>query len=260
MKKSQILALLILLATGHGIHAAWIGYNNPFDEQIFADNDLIQFRHDSILDTLQSINDPSKHGNNGGSFQQAINQKNKIGRAFLLRAVQEDNVPEQKIKNLIEFGADINQQDCTDETSLHIAVEDSKKEIIQLILAAGADVNRNDKYGYTPLHLAAMLYRNEATQLLLDADADVNRKNNLGNTPLHLVILQGPLYFHHQYNNFQSLHKMIQLLLMAGTDITIKNNDGRTARELITDQITRAIFDEVAGRPADQTNNCCSIS
>ena len=169
MKKSQALMLFLFLTTVHGMHAAWIGYNNPFNEQIFEDNNSIQFH--------------------GASFPELINRKDEYGRTFLLRAVREDNVPEQEIKNLIEFGADVNQQDEFGSTSLHWIVYLNRYKIIPLLLTAGADVNKQNNNDETPLHYVVSHNSGEATRLLLDAGAHVNQKNIYGYTPLYKAIL-----------------------------------------------------------------------
>ena len=215
MKNLQILALLILLATGvmHGAVSKeehWIGYNNPYDDQFDGE---IEFH--------------------GDSFQQAINQRDRSGDTFLLQAVYENNVPEQKIKNLIELGADVNQQDEFGRKPLNVAIWYNLDKMIQLLIAGGADINQQDKFGfgYTPLHHAAIRNADKAMIALLYAGADINQCNIFDDTALHFAAKH-------------TSREVIQLLLIAGADSTIKNNRRRTARDCIRDKTTLTIFDE----------------
>ena len=126
MKNSQLLALM-LLVTGYRMHAAlpkeehWLGYNNPFDRQILEDNDQIQFH--------------------GDSFQQAINQLDENGDTFLHRAARLNT---GRVRQLIEFGADVNLQDKLGDTPLHLAVNKDYHSMIELLIELSADVNRQN--------------------------------------------------------------------------------------------------------------------
>jgi len=51
-------------------------------------------------------------------------------------------------------GADVNAKNRAENTPLHYAAVEGRKEIAELLIAKGADVNARDKYGGTPLHYA----------------------------------------------------------------------------------------------------------
>ena len=257
MKKSQILALLILLATGHGMdavggllrvfeieklgklyeihHKNWYGMcegdsqfkcPSPFDDLIFEDNGEIQSRF---------------------SYQEWIHHKDKNGQTLLIKAIHTNDIlianSIRRAEQLIGLGADVNQKDESGSAPLHRAVrEDNTYEIVQLLLDAGADINlQGGRCGDTPLHVAARCYQNQAIQLLLDAGADVNQQNNDGNTPLHYAVRNHSFEVRNHSAEAIRNHTVeaIQLLLAAGADPRIKN---RTSRII------------------NQTNNCCSIS
>ena len=164
MKKTQILVLMILLAAGNGMDAAWIGYNNPFHEQTFEDNDSIRLR--------------------GGSFLELINHKDELGRTFLHQAVKENNL--QNVKKLIELGADVNQQNRVGFTFLHMAVIICNNELTRLLIELGADINKQNKDGDTSLHYAVM-FNNEIVSLLVAGGADITIKNKLGLTAKYFL-------------------------------------------------------------------------
>ena len=283
MKNSQILTMILLLATNHGMHASheqpaelykmehanWYGTcsskrcPNPFDDLMFEDNDQIQLH--------------------GGSCQEWVNHKNKDllmpgwddENTFLGRAVKTNNI--QEVTRLIELGADVNMQDKYGDILLHWAVYENTKEITQLLLTAGAVINKQNNYGYTPLHFAATRSLYKTIQLLLDAGADVNKQNEDGDTPLHLAVAtMDPirLLITASVNGdtttdletlIDNAQKSIKLLIESGAKLRIKNKNGKTAKELTTNkygtnQTILAIFNEAAVTPDNLINNSCSIS
>jgi hypothetical protein len=74
------------------------------------------------------------------------------------------------------------------DISINQAVFDGNIEAIKQHLAAGTDVNAKDDNGWTPLHLAAENGRKQVAELLIAKGADVNAKDDNGWTPLHLAV------------------------------------------------------------------------
>ncbi len=70
-------------------------------------------------------------------------------------------------------------------TALHVAAEEGKIGVVNLLLAAGAHLDaRADGTGQTPLHRAVAAKQVEMVQRLLDAGADVTiRDEQFGATP-----------------------------------------------------------------------------
>ena len=86
---------------------------------------------------------------------------------------------------LISTGADVNARDKSRSTPLHTAAGLGQKEIIKILLANGADIHARNRFGKTPLHDAAMNGRHDgAIQLLFDNGADINAKSIDGETPI----------------------------------------------------------------------------
>ena len=162
MKQSQILVLLLFLAIGNGIHAAlpkekhWLEYNNPYNDQLFEDNDQLQFR--------------------GDSFWQYINQEGEDRNTPLNRAIRKNDT--QKATRLIELGAEIDLQNDYGLTPLHWAVHHYNISVIRSLIEAGADVNKKSIQGNTPLHFATDRSADETIQLLVAAGADETITNN----------------------------------------------------------------------------------
>lgn len=60
-------------------------------------------------------------------------------------------------------------QSVDNRTTLHLAAEHNRINIVQLLLVRNADVRAQDRWGYTALHIAAMRGYDELTRLLLSS-------------------------------------------------------------------------------------------
>ena len=82
--------------------------------------------------------------------------------------------------------ADLNVQDrkTTRVTQLD---PNAKAETVRLLIKHGADVNTQDKTHATPLHMASSFRRAESARILIEYGADVNAQNESHSTPLHLA-------------------------------------------------------------------------
>src|SRR6266478_3804660 len=87
----------------------------------------------------------------------------------------------EKLKNLIDNGADINNQEIWfNDTPLHEAVFYRHSRIIELLLTKGAQVNIQNKMGDTPLHVAMRRQNIPIIQKLIGCNANPNIKNKDG--------------------------------------------------------------------------------
>jgi ankyrin repeat protein len=102
--------------------------------------------------------------------QERLNQQ-------FLDSVREGKI--DKVKDLIEKGADINAKDNNGMTALMLASKNNRKEIVELVellIKNGADVNAKDIYGRTALMIASVNGHKEIVELLIKNGADVNAK------------------------------------------------------------------------------------
>ena len=100
----------------------------------------------------------------GDKFYQAIRTNDLVGLRKLVS----------------ELGA--NAEDGSGMTPLMLTAAFGTGEAVSLLLEAGADVNTQNRSGITALHVA---WQNESVvRLLLDRGADVNARTQLGATPL----------------------------------------------------------------------------
>ena len=76
-----------------------------------------------------------------------------------------------RIRSVLEKGADVNAQDKNGVTPLHLA---TNKDVAELLLAKGADIKAKDQNGKTPLDAAMQEYRQETAKLLVAKGAEVS--------------------------------------------------------------------------------------
>jgi ankyrin repeat protein len=79
-----------------------------------------------------------------------------------------------RLRELLEAGAEVNRFDDLNKTPLHYAVEREDLEMIRALLSAGADVNAHDNrdIGNTPLRQVAQTCSLDVARVLIQAGAD----------------------------------------------------------------------------------------
>lgn len=107
-------------------------------------------------------------------------------------------------------GVDVNLLDFNKCSALHIALETSDSELVELLLAAGADVNQPNPDFTTCLHLTSHRGSSKLMQALLAKGADTSATNKDGWAPLHLAARAGNT-------------DKVSLLLAAGASAAAKN-------------------------------------
>ncbi|XP_076085072.1 E3 ubiquitin-protein ligase MIB2-like isoform X1 [Mytilus galloprovincialis] len=134
-----------------------------------------------------------------GNDRTCVNSKMKDGSTAMHIAAVNDRV---EIASILQSkgNADINISDSTERTPLILAVSQGKKKTMELLITVGCDVNAQDSSGNTALHVAqvknnlgkAVALDKAASSsqdtaiicLLLESGANIEIKNNEGKTPL----------------------------------------------------------------------------
>jgi ankyrin repeat protein len=125
----------------------------------------------------------------------SVNARNSYGTPLLLIVASKEGERFSKIlKILLDNGADINNQDFDipdyGETALHAACEIGDIDRIKMLIERGANINIRNEFGDTPLHCAVLWGDIEVVKLLINNGADVNIKDGSyeGCTPLEWAI------------------------------------------------------------------------
>ncbi|CAO3625586.1 unnamed protein product [Cunninghamella blakesleeana] len=94
----------------------------------------------------------------------------------------------ERVKELVEAGANVNEKDEFGYTPLHAAVSYNQKEVLEYLLNNGGNVNIEDDDKDTPLYVCETL---EMAQYLLDHGADAHHKNEEGVSPAATAFEEG---------------------------------------------------------------------
>ncbi len=113
---------------------------------------------------------------------------------------------------LAKMGANVDQKDKSGATSLLLAVEKSKTDLVAALLQEKTDVNQ---FNSTLLHIAVKHKNANLIQLLVDSGIKMNEKNKDDQHPLELAV---------ETNNLS----LIELLLKNGAEIDKAGKDGNT--------------------------------
>lgn len=117
-----------------------------------------------------------------------INDKDPDGWAPIHTACWERSEAKLAVINLlINGGADLEAQNSSNETPLHLALELGDQDITKLILENSKNVEIADEEGFTALHAAAQQKNEEAIKLLIDKSAKLMPKMRKA---VHLCIMQ----------------------------------------------------------------------
>jgi ankyrin repeat protein len=140
----------------------------------------------------------------------------------VFKAIQLDR-PEL-VQQLLQEGADPNQQTKSGQTPLIWAAMTKRLGIVKILISFGADVNAHGKNKRTALHDAcqnifSQADRELAQQIVLEllkAGANINVLDRNGETPLVLSAMGGEL-------------DLVKLLISHGASVNTKDRQGRTA-------------------------------
>ena len=123
------------------------------------------------------------------------------------------------VELLLNFGAEVNQQDDDGYTALHHAVYSSELDLTGLLLSSGADPNLEDwSSGFIPLLSALQQPDWDILELLL-IDTDVNHANWQMKTVLHIAAC---------YQQFPLAKRLLCRLLDQGANINARTTTGGT--------------------------------
>ncbi|KAH7489052.1 putative ankyrin repeat protein [Phytophthora ramorum] len=170
---------------------------------------------------------------NGGAN---INAMNEVGITPLRLALDSGNTEMAAV--LLEHGADMTAGRQDGSSMLHVAVKSGNKEMVQLLLKYGADLSATDGNGSSPLHIAVRSGNLEMVKLLLVENADITAKEEDGGTVLHVAVSSGN-------------SKMLELLLDHGAALEARDENNKTALHIAACYRNSTMVKFLLGRGAD---------
>ena len=111
----------------------------------------------------------------------------KLLNKEFLNASEKGNL--QKIKKLLENGANVNARNKWGDTALMRSALKGHKEVVEILIENGANINAKNGLMDTTMMYAAANGHVEIVQLLIDKGADVNAKNYWQYTAIALAAL-----------------------------------------------------------------------
>ncbi|MDR1261457.1 MAG: ankyrin repeat domain-containing protein [Rickettsiales bacterium] len=161
----------------------------------------------------------------------------------LLDAAKNGNI--EKVKYLVNEGADVDTRDQNCNTPLHLAAYNGHTDTVEALLnAEGINVNAKDNNGATPLHSAIKNNRIDVVEVLLRAEGiNINEDDYSGSTPLHWAVYGGNV-------------DIVKALLDKGASINVVNGDGDTPLDLTINEEIKALLQKESITPTteEQTN------
>ncbi|KAK4198489.1 Glycerophosphoryl diester phosphodiesterase family-domain-containing protein [Triangularia verruculosa] len=142
----------------------------------------------------------------GENWQGVSDQKAEMRRAISKSSAVLAIATKANFKHIVEMlvgaGVDINWQDKTGETALHIAARFGHDECAMVLLKGTADqkadIELTEKaFAWTPLHIAAVDGHLPVVKLLVEAGAEVDRPDSAGWTAREHAALRGHMPIAH---------------------------------------------------------------
>jgi len=159
------------------------------------------------------------------SARTLVTRCNNDGESPLHWAVRrgDDDVALKLALLLIQCGAQVNAQDASGITPLHLAVVDGHARMTQLLLQCNADHALTESGdGLNAVHLAAIYNRPSVLRALAQYGCSFNSRDDEGDTPLHWA---------HRFKHEQ----LAVLLVTLGALSSVLNVDGETPQDLSAD-------------------------
>ena len=105
----------------------------------------------------------------------------------LLKECGQKEINFEKVKELINKGANIEAKNHDGIKSLILASSNGCSEVVKLLLEKGADVEAKKNNGYTSLICASEWGYSDVVKVLLEKGADIEARDNNGKTALDLA-------------------------------------------------------------------------
>lgn len=127
----------------------------------------------------------------------------------------------EKVKLLLDHGAEVNCQDACGKTPMHFLVSHIFDEseictVIKILIAKGAHLEVQDSLGRTPVHYVRS---SVVLDMLVANGVNIEARDHRGNTPLQTMLAN--------YDGVSGA-EVIQSLAVIGADLTVINLDGET--------------------------------
>ncbi|KAI3705400.1 hypothetical protein L1987_75637 [Smallanthus sonchifolius] len=151
-----------------------------------------------------------------------------VGSVVMASLVKDGSMDE--IRDVLEKGdpswRDVDSVDDEGQTLLHLAISQSRADLVQLLLEFEPDIEARNNLGMTPLEAASALGEGLIVELLLAHRASTDRSESSTWGPVHLAAHGGHV-------------DVLRLLLLKGANVNMLTKDGNTALHLAVEEQRR---------------------
>lgn len=141
----------------------------------------------------------------------------------------------------------VDSVDCEGKTLLHLAISQSRADLVQLLLEFGPNIEAHSRSCSSPLETAAALGESLIVELLLAKKAKTERTEYSASGPIHLAAGNGHL-------------EVLKLLLLNGANVNALTKDGNTALHIAVEEgrrdCVRVLLANGARADARNEGNC----
>ncbi|XP_014231263.2 ankyrin-1-like [Trichogramma pretiosum] len=159
-----------------------------------------------------------------------------------------------KFKDELNQTLQVNVQDKSGNTPLHLALQWCDNALLRILLKMGVDINLANEDGLTPLHIiiSQKIYDNKLVDMLLEfidnknQPVQIDSRDKSGNTPLHLALKEGE-------------KKVADLLLRRGANPNLANAEGSTPLHYICQRYLDDDFAELFFQINDENHQLVKV-
>ena len=148
-----------------------------------------------------------------------VKMKNILATTPLHESVR--NSRKEIVELLIAEGVNVNARDGSGETALYQAAHRGYLKLCKLLINNGADLNISTfkiRMEHSPLYIAIRNRHADVAELLITSGADVNKKNKFGESPMDMAI-------------HAKLQNIVNLLIEHGAETSsLKDNEKTTEK------------------------------
>ena len=206
-----------------GLQNAFVDFRNLNSEGAWLEEKLIArpFGYINREDNWTEMFDAIIFTKNMTGNTRSGQEQASISNLAILEAAETGDL--EKVKSLIESGADVNIKNNGGWSPLYMAAAGGHLDVVKLLIAKGANVNTSNNFGWTPLHATVISGHQGIVELLLAKGANVNAKRIGGWTVLHQAVAGGN-------------RDIVELLIKSGADVNVERDDGLTPLDLAQQQ------------------------
>lgn len=171
--------------------------------------------------------------NRGVAFGELCNRDQRTPLHLVAATAEHDDAA--MMRALVANGVALNAQDCSGDTSVHIASAHGRVAHLRWLVEEGADVDTLNAQSRSALHEACVAGHTNCVEMLLAAGACASTWCNNGETACHLAV--------RRVDAATTAMPFVHAFAAVGTDLNAPSRDGISVHEIMTQRGMVAVDD-----------------